>query len=148
MGEAMEYIVTGGTHLYSRCGSTFQDSGIGWGSQAPAQAQNLIESLKGSNVKLMVGLRQGSHSFADARAAGFTEEAGTLGEMFDVIRASDLVLLLISDAAQADMYRDIFVAIKPGSTLGLSHGFLLGYLDGVGEKFPPNINVVSQRYGT
>lgn len=149
MGESIEYIVTGGKQLYSRCVSTFHDSGImsigviGWGSQAPAQAQNLVDSLKGSNVKVMVGLRQGSASFADARAAGFAEEAGTLGEMFDVIRASDLVLLLISDAAQADMYRDIFAALKPGSTLGLSHGFLLGYLDSVGEKFPPSINVVA-----
>jgi ketol-acid reductoisomerase len=30
-----------------------------------------------------------------------------------------------------------------GATLGLSHGFLLGYLESVGEKFPDNINVVA-----
>jgi hypothetical protein len=47
-----------------------------------------------------VGLRGGSSSAAEARACGFTEEAGTLGEVFDVITKSDFVILLISDAAQ------------------------------------------------
>lgn len=85
----------------------------------------------------------GSPSFKDARAVGFTEEKGTLGEMFSVIKDSDLVILLISDAAQASMYKEIFAAIKPGATLGLSHGFLLGYLDSVNDKFPTNIDVVA-----
>ena len=31
---------------------------------------------------------------------GFTEADGTLGEVFDVIASSDMVILLISDAAQ------------------------------------------------
>jgi hypothetical protein len=50
--------------------------------------------------QVAVGLRGGSSSAAEARACGFTEEAGTLGEVFDVITKSDFVILLISDAAQ------------------------------------------------
>jgi len=76
---------------------------IGWGSQGPAQAQNLKESLASTNVRVAVGLRRGSESMGEARAAGFSEKDGTLGEMFDVIRKSDLVILLISDAAQAEL---------------------------------------------
>ena len=49
---------------------------------------------------LQIGLRKGSRSFAEARAAGFSEENGTLGEMWETISGSDLVLLLISDSAQ------------------------------------------------
>ena len=49
---------------------------------------------------MSIGLRKGSPSEAEARACGFTEEAGTLGEVFDVIAESDLVILLISDGAQ------------------------------------------------
>ena len=45
-------------------------------------------------------MRKGSKSFAEARAAGFSEENGTLGEMTETLCGSDLVLLLISDAAQ------------------------------------------------
>ena len=41
---------------------------IGWGSQGPAQAQNLKESLAGTGVKVAVGLREGSESMAEARA--------------------------------------------------------------------------------
>ena len=47
-----------------------------------------------------VGLRPGSSSVEDAEDAGFTEANGTLGEMYQVIGESDLVLLLIADAAQ------------------------------------------------
>ena len=75
---------------------------LGWGSQAPAQAQNLRDSFKEANmdVKVKIGLRQGSKSASEAKECGFTEEDGTLGEVLDVVGESDLVILLISDAAQ------------------------------------------------
>lgn len=41
------------------------------------------------------------------------------------------------------MHKDIFASMKHGATLGLSHGFLLGYLDAVGEKFPADIDVIA-----
>ena len=66
---------------------------------------------------------------------GFSRADGTLGEMYEVIAESDLVLLLIADAAQAESYQAIFKSIRPGATLGLSHGFLLGHLKNVGETF-------------
>lgn len=51
-------------------------------------------------LQVSIGLRKGSPSEVEARACGFTEEAGTLGEVFDVIAESDFVILLISDGAQ------------------------------------------------
>lgn len=47
-----------------------------------------------------IGLRKGSKSTEDSRAVGFTEESGTLGDVLETVAESDLVLLLISDAAQ------------------------------------------------
>eukprot|EP00894_Picocystis_sp_ML_P001756 jgi/Pico_ML_1/52273/g3002.t1 len=90
----------------------------------------------------MIGLRAGSKSAAEAEKAGFTQENGTLGEVFDVIKQSDLVILLISDAAQATLYPKILEAMKPGATLGLSHGFLLGVMQSEGTGFREDINVV------
>jgi ketol-acid reductoisomerase len=116
---------------------------IGWGSQGPAQAQNLRDSLEGTGIKVKIGLRASSASAEEAKRAGFTEESGALGEMLPVVKESDLVLLLISDAAQAELYGKVFEAMRPGATLGLSHGFLLGHLKNVGAKFPSNINVVA-----
>lgn len=142
-----ESVVKGGRDLFPLVHQTFsaihQIGVIGWGSQGPAQAQNLRDTLRGSDTRVKIGLRPGSSSMAAARAAGFTEENGTLGEMFEVIAESDMVLLLISDAAQTELYPEIFKTLKPGSTLGLSHGFLLGHLDSVGESFPDNINVIA-----
>lgn len=141
-----ESFVRGGRHLFPllpKALAGIRTIGvIGWGSQAPAQAQNLRESLDGSGIRVAVGLREGSASFEAARQAGFTESDGTLGEMFSVMARSELVLLLISDASQAALYPRIFRALKPGATLGLSHGFLLGHLRNMGETFPSGINVI------
>jgi len=44
---------------------------------------------------------------------------------------------------QADNYKGIFRAMKPKSVLGLSHGFLLGHLQSVGDDFPEDISVIA-----
>ncbi|KAK6932670.1 Ketol-acid reductoisomerase, N-terminal [Dillenia turbinata] len=144
-----EYIVKGGRDLFPLLPDAFkgikQIGVIGWGSQGPAQAQNLRDSLAEakSDIVVKIGLRKGSRSFAEARAAGFTEESGTLGDIWETISGSDLVLLLISDAAQADNYEKVFSCMKPNSILGLSHGFLLGHLQSMGLDFPKNISVIA-----
>lgn len=117
---------------------------IGWGSQAPAQAQNIRDSLEvaGMNVPVAIGLRKDSPSWAEAEACGFSTKNGTLGEVFDVIAECDLVILLISDAAQSKLYSRVLAAMKPGATLGLSHGFLLGVLKNDGTDFRKDVNVV------
>jgi ketol-acid reductoisomerase len=147
LGERKEQIVKGGRHLFPLLPKAFegieQIGVIGWGSQGPAQAQNLRDSLDGTVIKVKVGLRPGSGSMDEAREAGFSEDQGTLGEMFEVIRESDLVLLLISDAAQAELYEGIFNHLRPGSTLGLSHGFLLGHMNNAGASWPADVNVIA-----
>lgn len=141
-----EHIVRGGRKLFPLLPKAFegikQIGVIGWGSQGPAQAQNLRDSLEGTGIKVKVGLRKGSASFAKAEAVGFSKKDDTLGDMMETIKESDMVVLLISDAAQSKVYKDVFKAMKKGATLGLSHGFLLGYLQAVGEKFPKDINVI------
>ncbi|KAG8464717.1 hypothetical protein KFE25_010085 [Diacronema lutheri] len=141
-----EQIVRGGRTLFPKLPAALegvkQIGVIGWGSQGPAQAQNFRESLEGSDIKVKVGLREGSSSMKAARACGFTEEKGTLGEMYKVISESDMVLLLISDAACVEEYKNVFKALKPRTTLGLSHGFLLGHLESVHEQFPADVDVV------
>ncbi|CAO2204204.1 unnamed protein product [Urochloa humidicola] len=144
-----EYIVRGGRDLFPLLPEAFkgikQIGVIGWGSQGPAQAQNLRDSLveAKSDIVVKIGLRKGSKSFEEARAAGFTEESGTLGDIWETVSGSDLVLLLISDSAQADNYEKIFSHMKPNSILGLSHGFLLGHLQSLGLDFPKNISVIA-----
>lgn len=146
LADTEETIVKGGRDLFPLLPQALegikQIGVIGWGSQGPAQAQNFRDSLEGSDIKVKVGLREGSSSIKEAEKAGFSRDNGTLGEMYEVIEESDLVMLLISDAAQAENYEKVFIHMKKGATLGLSHGFLLGHLQSIGQNFPANINVI------
>lgn len=108
--DSEEYIVRGGRDKFPKLKEAFagikQVGVIGWGSQAPAQGQNLRESIQeaGLDIKVCIGLRPDSPSWGEAEACGFTKAAGTLGEVFDVIAHSDLVVLLISDGAQVSCW--------------------------------------------
>lgn len=150
MAGEPEQILRGGRDLFPLLADAWQNvssvSCIGWGSQGPAQIQNVRDSIQAAGlqdkIKVSVGLRKTSPSWAEAEEVGFSEAEGTLGEVFDVVGESDLVLLLISDAAQASLYPRILAAMKPGSTLGLSHGFLLGVMQNDDVDFRKDINVV------
>lgn len=52
------------------------------------------------------------------------------------------MIALIADGGMVNEYKTIFSNMKDGATLGLSHGFLKGHLDSIGESFPDNIDVV------
>lgn len=142
-----ETVLRGGRHLFALLPHAFAGvrriGVIGWGPQGRAQARNLRDSLAGTDIRVSVGLRPGSASAADARAHGFTEENGTLGDWLAVTADSDLVILLIADAALATHHEEIFAALKPGATIGLSHGFLLGHLRETGGEFPPGHGVIA-----
>ena len=101
-----EQVVVGGRDKFALLSAAFAGvktiGVIGWGSQGPAQAQNLRDALAGTGIVVIVGLRPGSPSFAGAAAIGFDEKTGTAGEMYSVIAASDLVLLLTTDAARTE----------------------------------------------
>ena len=110
---------------------------IGWGSQACAQAQNLRDTLVGSDIKIKVGLRFNSKSLTEVSKYNFEVDT-----MYDVLRESDLNLLLISDNAQINNYEAILNSLKPNSTLGFSHGFLLKYLDNKNIQLRDDINII------
>src|SRR5437879_1449541 len=88
---------------------------IGYGSQGHAHALN----LKDSGADVRVGLPASSKSRAKAQAAGLT-----VGEVADVTRWADVVMILIPDHVQGMIYReDIEPNLKPGSMLMFAHGF-------------------------
>jgi len=92
---------------------------IGYGSQGHAHALNLKES----GVNVVVGLREGSKSKAEAEKAGLkvvdTAEAAKLG---------DIIMILAPDTSQSEIYEK---SIKPNLTAGKSiafaHGFNIRY---------------------
>ena len=61
VGDTEEYIVRGGRNLFPLLPKAFdgikQIGVIGWSSQGPAQAQNLRDSLEGTEIRVKVGVR-------------------------------------------------------------------------------------------
>jgi len=88
---------------------------LGYGSQGHAHANN----LKGSGVKVTVGLRQGSASAVKATHAGLEVKP-----IVEAVASADVVMVLAPDEHQARLYREeIAPHIKPGAALAFAHGF-------------------------
>src|SRR5215510_1281253 len=88
---------------------------IGYGSQGHAHALN----LKDSGVSVRVGLPATSRSRAKAQAAGLT-----VGDVGDVAKWADVVMILIPDHVQGKIYREsIEPNLQPGNMLMFAHGF-------------------------
>ena len=88
---------------------------IGYGSQGHAHALN----LKDSGVSVKVGLPAASRSRAKAQAAGLT-----VGEVAEVTKWADVVMIPIPDTSQAKVYREeIEPNLQPGNMLMFAHGF-------------------------
>ena len=79
---------------------------IGYGSQGHAHALN----LKDSGVKVVVGLYEGSKSWARAESQGLTVMTSA-----DAAKAADVIMILINDEKQAKLYKE---SIEPNLTEG------------------------------
>ena len=88
---------------------------IGYGSQGHAHALNLKES----GVNVVVGLYEGSKSKSAAENAGLK-----VLSVADATKAADIVMILIPDEKQADVYKnEIAPNLKDGAALAFAHGF-------------------------
>ncbi len=104
---------------------------IGYGSQGHAHALNLKES----GVKVIVGLYTGSKSWKKAEDAGLTVMTAA-----EAAKAADLIMILINDEKQAQLYREsIEPNLTAGKTLAFAHGFNIHF----GCIKPPrDVNVI------
>jgi ketol-acid reductoisomerase len=99
---------------------------LGYGSQGHAHALN----LKDSGVEVVVGLRPGSASRAEAEAEGLT-----VLDIADAASRGDVVMILLPDERQAEVWNaEIADGIAEGKLLMFAHGFSVHY----GEIEPPH----------
>ena len=103
---------------------------IGYGSQGHAHALNLHDS----GVNVIVGLYEGSKSAEKARKHGLT-----VMNVADATKAADIIMILIPDERQADMYKkDIEPNLTEGKAIAFAHGFNIHF----GQIKPPkNVDV-------
>ena len=88
---------------------------LGFGSQGHAHAQN----LRDSGVKVIVAQREGSANYRLAVEAGFKPVS-----VEEAVKVADLIIVTLPDEVQPSVYsRSIAPFLKPGQTLGFTHGF-------------------------
>ena len=88
---------------------------LGFGSQGHAHALN----LRDSGYDVVIGLQPHSKSRAAAEAEGLT-----VLEPADAVKGADVVMVLVPDTSQADLYETaIEPNLKPGAMLMFAHGF-------------------------
>ncbi|MGN0380105.1 MAG: ketol-acid reductoisomerase [Butyrivibrio sp.] len=98
---------------------------IGYGSQGHAHALN----LKDSGCDVIIGLYEGSKSWAKAEAQGLKVYTAA-----EAAKQADIIMILINDEKQAAMYKkDIEPNLEPGNMLMFAHGFAIHF----GQIVPP-----------
>jgi ketol-acid reductoisomerase len=104
---------------------------LGYGSQGHAQAQN----LRDSGLDVVVGLRQGSKSWAQAEKDGLP-----VMTVAEAAKAADVIQMLLPDQFQTEVYKEAVAPhLSGGKTLMFSHGFNIHYHQIVP---PENVDVV------
>ena len=98
---------------------------VGYGSQGHAHALN----LRDSGCDVIIALYKGGKSWAVAEKDGFT-----VMETAEATKIADIIMILINDEKQADMYKkDIAPNLTAGKALMFAHGFNIHY----GQIVPP-----------
>ena len=88
---------------------------VGYGSQGHAHSLN----LRDSGVDVMVGLREGSKSWAKAESDGLK-----VGTVDAAAEWADVIMVLAPDTSQAKIYEEsILPHLTAGKTLMFAHGF-------------------------
>ena len=104
---------------------------IGYGSQGHAHALNLKES----GVNVVVGLYEGSKSWAKAEKQGLTVMTTA-----EATKTADVIMILTPDEKQKALYEsDIKPYLTAGKTLAFAHGFNIHF----GCIVPPaDVNII------
>src|ERR671924_611633 len=99
---------------------------LGYGSQGHAHAL----SLRDSGCEVVVGLREGSSSRAEAEAEGLV-----VRDVAEAASRGDVVMVLLPDEKQAESWEgEIRDGIAPGNLLMFAHGFSIHF----GQIAPPS----------
>ena len=109
---------------------------LGYGVQGPGQACNLRDN--GFNV--IVGQRQGK-TYDKAVADGWVP-GETLFSLEEAAERGTIVCLLLSDAAQMQLWPKIKPHLTAGKTLYFSHGFAITWNDRTGVVPPKDVDVI------
>ncbi len=111
---------------------------IGYGVQGPAQALN----LKDNGFRVIVGQDpRFQNDWKRAVTDGWVP-GKTLFDIPEAVRRGTIIQMLVSDAAQRQIWPVVKANLKPGDALYFSHGFSIVYRKQTGVVPPKNVDVI------
>lgn len=111
---------------------------IGYGVQGPAQALN----LKDNGFRVIVGQSKAFKRDWDRAVADGWMPGKTLFDIDEAARRGTIIQMLVSDAAQKQIWPIVKKNLKPGSALYFSHGFSIVYRDQTKVIPPADVDVI------
>lgn|SRR5690606_37462783 len=110
---------------------------IGYGVQGPGQALN----LRDNGINVIVGQRNPSKSYNKAIEDGFVP-GETLFSIEEALEKGTIIMYLLSDAAQIQLWPTVKEKLTPGKALYFSHGFGITYNDQTNIIPPDGVDVI------
>jgi ketol-acid reductoisomerase len=111
---------------------------LGYGVQGPAQALN----LKDNGFKVIIGQAKEYAKDWDRAVKDGWVPGKTLFDIAEATAKGTIVMMLVSDAAQRQIWPIVKENMKPGSALYFSHGFSIVYKDQTDVVPPENVDVI------
>ncbi|MBU1935393.1 ketol-acid reductoisomerase, partial [Patescibacteria group bacterium] len=139
-GGTEEDVVTRDEFPVSKAQEVLKDETVavlGYGVQGPGQALN----MRDNGINVIIGQRKGGKSWDKAVKDGWVE-GETLFELEEAAEKGTIIMYLLSDAAQKELWPKIKPHLTAGKALYFSHGFSITYKDITGVVPPTDIDVV------
>lgn len=111
---------------------------IGYGVQGPAQSLN----LKDNGFKVIVGQAPEFKRDWDRAVADGWVPGQTLFDIETAVKKGTIIQMLVSDAAQRQIWPMVKKNLKKGDALYFSHGFSITYMDKTGVVPPSYVDVI------
>src|SRR5690606_342521 len=98
-------------------------------------------TLRDNGINVIVGLRQPSKSYNKAIEDGFVP-GETLFSIEEALEKGTIIMYLLSDAAQIQLWPTVKEKLTPGKALYFSHGFGITYNDQTSIIPPEGVDVI------
>ena len=111
---------------------------IGYGVQGPAQALN----MKDNGVRVIIGQAKAFKKDWNRAVKDGWKPGKTLFDIEEAVKKATIIKMLVTDAAQRQIWPVVKKHLQPGNALYFSHGFSIVYSDQTKVIPPKDIDVI------
>jgi ketol-acid reductoisomerase len=140
-GGTVETVVTREEFPLAKAREVLKDEVItilGYGVQGPAQALN----LKDNGFKVIIGQAKEYAKDWDRAVSDGWVPGKDLFDLEEATAKGTIIMMLVSDAAQRQIWPKVKKNLKPGDALYFSHGFSIVYKEQTDVIPPANVDVI------